>query len=146
MRKIQFPFCILDVIQRKGVRVLYIIIPIVVLLLIFLFAGYVKAPPNKAAIITGLSKNPRVLLGKSGFKVPFFERVDWLEVGQININVVTEDYIPTKDSVESVRNAGFTPGARSNLGEMRRFSPGVRSDFVKTIVPGLIKICTFAQK
>jgi hypothetical protein len=92
MRKIQFPFCILDVIQRKGVRVLYIIIPIVVLLLIFLFAGYVKAPPNKAAIITGLSKNPRVLLGKSGFKVPFFERVDWLEVGQININVVTEDY------------------------------------------------------
>lgn len=99
MRKIQFPFCILDVIQRKGVRVLYIIIPIVVLLLIFLFAGYVKAPPNKAAIITGLSKNPRVLLGKSGFKVPFFERVDWLEVGQININVVTEDYIPTKDFI-----------------------------------------------
>lgn len=78
---------------------LYIIIPIVVLLLIFLFAGYVKAPPNKAAIITGLSKNPRVLLGKSGFKVPFFERVDWLEVGQININVVTEDYIPTKDFI-----------------------------------------------
>ena len=78
---------------------LYIIIPIAVLLLIFLFAGYVKAPPNKAAIITGLSKNPRVLLGKSGFKVPFFERVDWLEVGQININVVTEDYIPTKDFI-----------------------------------------------
>ena len=61
---------------------------------------YVKAPPNKAAIITGLSKNPRVLLGKSGFKVPFFERVDWLEVGQININVVTEDYIPTKDALK----------------------------------------------
>lgn len=50
---------------------LYIIIPIVVLLLIFLFAGYVKAPPNKAAIITGLSKNPRVLLGKSGLKYHF---------------------------------------------------------------------------
>ena len=32
-------------------------------------------------------------------KVPFFERVDWLEVGQININVVTEDYIPTKDFI-----------------------------------------------
>ena len=63
-------------------------------------------------------------------------------------------------AVESVRNAGLTSGAgsnlgeifdlalgaRSNLGEMRCFSPGVRSDFVKTIVPGLIKICTFAQK
>ena len=33
------------------------------------------------------------------------------------------------------------------FGEMRRFSPGVRSDFVKTIVPGLIKISVrFAQK
>ena len=40
----------------------------------------------------------------------------------------------------------LAPGAWSNLGEMRRFSSGVRSDFVKTIVPGLIKICTFAQK
>ena len=49
-------------------------------------------------------------------------------------------------AVESWRNMGLTSGARSNLGEMRRFSSGVRSDFVKTIVPGLIKICTFAQK
>ena len=34
-----------------------------------------------------------------GLKYQFFERVDWLEVGQININVVTEDYIPTKDFI-----------------------------------------------
>lgn len=77
----------------------YVIIVAVIILIGLLFAGYVKAPPNKAAVITGLSKEPRVLLGKSGFKVPFFERVDWLDVGQININVVTEDYIPTRDFI-----------------------------------------------
>ena len=64
---------------------LYIIIPIVVLLLIFLFAGYVKAPPNKAAIITGLSKNPRVLLGKSGFKVPFFKLMRYTKYRFFNV-------------------------------------------------------------
>lgn len=50
---------------------LYIIIPIVVLLLIFLFAGYVKAPPNKAAIITGLSKIQEFCLENQGLKYHF---------------------------------------------------------------------------
>lgn len=78
---------------------IYVLIPTIVILIVLLVAGYVKAPPNKAAIITGISKKPRVLLGKSGFKIPFFERVDWLDVGQINVNVVTEDYIPTRDFI-----------------------------------------------
>ena len=64
-----------------------------------LILGYTKAPPNKAAVITGLGKRPRVLLGKAGFKIPFFERVDWIGVGQIDIDILTEDYIPTKDFI-----------------------------------------------
>jgi len=129
--------------------VLYIIIPIVVLLLIFLFAGYVKAPPNKAAIITGLSKNPRVLLGKSGFKVPFFERVDWLEVGQININVVTEDYIPTKDFINikvdaiaqvamEVSNNQVSPVAMRNF--LNRKADDVRSMITESLQGNLREI------
>lgn len=43
-----------------------ILIPIVILIVI-LILGYTKAPPNKAAVITGLGKRPRVLLGKAGF-------------------------------------------------------------------------------
>ena len=128
---------------------LYIIIPIVVLLLIFLFAGYVKAPPNKAAIITGLSKNPRVLLGKSGFKVPFFERVDWLEVGQININVVTEDYIPTKDFINikvdaiaqvamEVSNNQVSPVAMRNF--LNRKADDVRSMITESLQGNLREI------
>jgi len=78
---------------------IFIIIPIAVAIILVLSAAYVKAPPNRAAVITGLRKKPRVLLGKAGFKIPFFERVDWMEVGQIDIDIETEDYIPTQDFI-----------------------------------------------
>lgn len=75
-----------------------IIIPIIVII-VLLVLGYTKAPPNKAAVITGLRDKPKVLLGKTGFKIPFLERVDWMGVGQIDIDIETEDYIPTKDFI-----------------------------------------------
>lgn len=76
-----------------------IILILVIIIAAILILGYTKAPPNKAAVITGLGKRPRVLLGKAGFKIPFFERVDWIGVGQIDIDILTEDYIPTKDFI-----------------------------------------------
>jgi flotillin len=45
----------------------------VVLLVGFILASYVKAPPSDAFIISGLSKQPRVLIGKGGFRIPYFE-------------------------------------------------------------------------
>lgn len=51
-----------------------------VAIILFTSIAYVKAPPNRAAIITGLLKEPRILRGKAGFKIPFFERVDWLDI------------------------------------------------------------------
>lgn len=75
-----------------------IIIPIIVII-VLLVLGYTKAPPNKAAVITGLRDKPKVFLGKAGFKIPFLERVDWMGVGQIDIDIETEDYIPTKDFI-----------------------------------------------
>lgn len=76
----------------------FIIIPIIIII-VLLVLGYTKAPPNKAAVITGLRDKPKVLLGKAGFKIPFLERVDWMGVGQIDIDIETEDYIPTKDFI-----------------------------------------------
>ena len=37
-------------------------------------SGYVKASPDKAYIISGLRKDPKVLIGKAGLKIPFFEK------------------------------------------------------------------------
>ena len=42
-------------------------------LAIFVFVSYVKAPPSFAFIISGLSKQPRVLIGKGGFRIPFLQ-------------------------------------------------------------------------
>lgn len=78
--------------------ILAIAIP-VLLFIIIMAAGYVKAPPDKAIIISGIRKEPRVLCGKAGIKIPFFERKDELTLSQVSINVDTEAYIPTQDFI-----------------------------------------------
>ncbi|MGL5752362.1 MAG: flotillin domain-containing protein [Paraclostridium sp.] len=50
---------------------------IVVLLLLFI-TGYVKAPTDKAFIISGLRKEPRIVIGRATIKIPFLERKDEL--------------------------------------------------------------------
>lgn len=46
----------------------------VILFLIILATGYVKASPDTAFIISGLRKKPKVLIGKAGIKIPFLKR------------------------------------------------------------------------
>ena len=44
------------------------------LVVILIFAmGYVKAPPDQAFIISGLRKEPRILIGRAGVKIPFLK-------------------------------------------------------------------------
>ena len=73
------------------------IFAIVVILLLLL--GYIKASPDKAKIISGVRKNPKVLIGKAGFKIPFFERVDVLLLQLIPIDVKTATAVPTADYI-----------------------------------------------
>ena len=72
---------------------------IVVFILIFLFSGYLKAPPDVAYIISGIRKKPRILVGKAGIRIPFFERVDKLALGAIQIDVKTKSSIPTAEYI-----------------------------------------------
>ena len=51
-------------------------IGIVVLTVVLCLIMYVKAPPSVAYILSGLRKEPRVLIGTGGFKVPIIERLD----------------------------------------------------------------------
>lgn len=73
-------------------------IPAIVIVILF-FISYVIAPPNKAIIISGKRKEPKILIGKSGIKIPFFDRKDHLNLGQISIDIKTKDFIPTKDFI-----------------------------------------------
>ncbi|MCQ2452438.1 MAG: flotillin family protein [Oscillospiraceae bacterium] len=79
-----------------------IIIPVAaaaVVLIIIALTGYVKAPTDRAFIISGFRKKPRVLIGRAGVKIPFLERKDELILKQISIDIKTNGYIPTKDFI-----------------------------------------------
>ncbi len=75
------------------------ILLILVLLLIVFLTGYVKASPDTAIIISGLRKNPKVLIGKAGIKIPFLERKDELNLQLIPIDVKTSNAVPTADYI-----------------------------------------------
>lgn len=72
---------------------------VVAFIVIFLAAGYVKAPPDMAYIISGAYRKPRVLIGKAGIKIPFFERLDKLSLGTIQIDVKTSSAVPTAEYI-----------------------------------------------
>ena len=71
----------------------------VIFVIIIIVTSYVKAPPNKAYIITGLKKRPKILIGKAGLKLPFLERKDELLIEQISIDIKTGDFVPTADFI-----------------------------------------------
>ena len=77
-----------------------IIIVIIILAILFgLFvASYVKCPPDMVYLISGLKKEPRVIIGKATLRIPFFERVDKLTLELIQIDVKTTR-VPTTDFI-----------------------------------------------
>lgn len=72
---------------------------IVIAVLAILASGYVKAPPDIAYIISGFKKEPKILIGRAGVKIPFLERKDNLIVKQISVDIKTNGYIPTLDFI-----------------------------------------------
>lgn len=88
--------------------ILFTAIGVVAFIVLVLLVSYVKCPPNQAYIISGLGKKPKVLIGKSGFRVPFLQRLDKISLELISIDVKTSSYVPTADfiniKVDSVVN------------------------------------------
>lgn len=75
------------------------VIAVVVIILAILASGYVKALPDTAFIISGFQKGQRILIGKAGIKLPFFERLDKLSLKLVAIDVKTSDAVPTADYI-----------------------------------------------
>ena len=71
----------------------------VVAIILLICAGYVKAPPDIAYIISGIRKKPRILVGQAGLRIPFFERLDKLALGAIQIDVKTKSAVPTAEYI-----------------------------------------------
>lgn len=77
-----------------------IVIAVVAALIILLLCmGYVKAPPDMAFIISGIKKKSKVAIGKASIRIPFFERLDKLNLKLIPIDVKTSNAVPTADYI-----------------------------------------------
>ena len=79
--------------------IISIIVVVVILVLFIILISYIKAPPQIAYIISGLSKQPRTYIGKGGIRIPFFERLDKVFLGQVTVDVKTSRSVPTNDFI-----------------------------------------------
>ncbi len=74
------------------------VIAAVVLLIVIILIGYVKAPPDTAYMISGFRK-PRILIGKAGIRIPVLERLDKLSLKMISVDVKTTDFVPNAEYI-----------------------------------------------
>lgn len=123
--------------------ILSIAIPVLAIIIILgiIASGYVKAPPDKAFIISGLRKNPKVLIGKAGVKFPFLERKDELLVKQISVDIKTNGYIPTLDfigvDVDAVAKIQVDTSAEGIALAMKNFLNMREADIVSALTDSL---------
>ncbi len=109
-----------------------IVVVAIIALLALLAMGYVKAPPDQAFIISGLHKEPRILVGRAGIKIPFLERVDKLYLGQMTVDIKTEQSVPTNDFI----NVNVDAVAKVRIATDREINIGTEEEpiFVKGIL------------
>ena len=69
-----------------------------VLIVLLVVAGYMKAPPDTAYIVSGLGKR-KILIGKAGWRLPFFTRLDKLSLRVMQVDVKTSEAVPTSEFI-----------------------------------------------
>ncbi len=72
---------------------------IIIFVLVICVLGYVKAPTDQALIISGISRAPKVIIGRSSIGIPFLQRLDRLHLGMLSVDVKTSRTIPTLDYI-----------------------------------------------
>lgn len=89
----------MEILLTLAMPIIVVIILIAIIVAIFLMLGYVKAPPDMAYIISGFKKKPRYAIAKACVRIPFFERLDKLNLRLIPIDVKTSNAVPTADYI-----------------------------------------------
>ena len=75
-----------------------IICILVVLLIVFIALSYVKCPPDMVYLISGLTKDLKIVIGKAALRIPFLQRIDKLTLKIIQIDIKTYK-VPTADYI-----------------------------------------------
>lgn len=116
-------------------------IVVVLVIVILCLLGYVKAPPDVAFIISGARKKPKILIGRAGVKIPFFERKDQLLLKQISIDIKTNGYVPTLDfigvNIDAVAKVRVMTDPEGITKAMKNFLNMKEADIIKALTDSL---------
>lgn len=74
-------------------------ISVVVFAIAIISMGYIKAPPDVAYIISGLKKEPRIVIGRASLMIPFLERKDELSLKLFQVDIRTGSAVPTSEYI-----------------------------------------------
>lgn len=96
-------------------------------LIIIISIGYVKAPPDTAYIISGFRKR-RVLIGKAGIRIPFFERLDKMSLRMISVDVKTTDFVPNSEYI----NVRVDATVKIRVSQSESLMPLAMANFLNT--------------
>ena len=80
-------------------------IGVIAFIVVLILVMYVKAPPAVAYILSGLRKEPRILIGTGGIKIPIIERLDRVFLGQTTVDIKTSMPVPTHDFIDVMVDA-----------------------------------------
>lgn len=89
---------VMDFLGSFGISVLIAIVA-VGLLIYIASRWYVKVPPDRAMIISGFRKEPRIIIGRSVMRIPFLERIDTIPLSLMQIDIRTELPVPTNEFI-----------------------------------------------
>ena len=103
----------------EGFTILAIAVIAIILVVILFAMGYVKAPPDMAYIISGIKKKSKVVIGKAAVRIPFFERLDKLNLRLIPIDVKTSNSVPTADYINISVDATVNIKVSNNPDKLR---------------------------
>ena len=78
--------------------VILIVLLVILLAIIVIAAVYVKAGPDTAIMVSGAGKR-KIMIGSAGVRIPFFQRTDKLSLKAFQVDIKTEEAIPTKEFI-----------------------------------------------
>lgn len=99
---------------------------VVILFVVFILASYIKAPTDRALIVSCLRKNPKFVIGKSALRIPFLQRVDKLELKMISVDVKTKESVPTNEYI----NVNIDSAVKIKVGSSKEMLEKAASNFL----------------
>ena len=87
-----------------------------------------KCPPDKLMIVSGAGKM-RSVSGKGTFVIPLLQRVDTLSLGAVQVQLTTENDIPTQDAIliHACAVANFQIGQTPELYSAQKDAEGIQA-------------------